>query len=143
MSSPETLVVILAGGYSSRMGKPKALLSYTGKPQYLRLLNLADELKMPAVISCRAEQMHDFNEGNLLPDDAEFQGNGPVSGLLSAHKLFPHSDILLIGCDYPLLTAKHLQSLLSLIILILQPFAGKRRTHLNPSLCLHFTRLRR
>lgn len=113
MSSPETLVVILAGGYSSRMGKPKALLSYTGKPQYLRLLNLADELKMPAVISCRAEQMHDFNEGNLLPDDAEFQGNGPVSGLLSAHKLFPHSDILLIGCDYPLLTAKHLQSLLS------------------------------
>jgi molybdopterin-guanine dinucleotide biosynthesis protein A len=113
MSSPETLVVILAGGYSSRMGKPKALLAYSGKPQYLNLLDLATELKMPAVISCREEQMHEFSEVNLLPDDAEFQGHGPISGLLSSHKQFPQSDILLLGCDYPLLTAKHLQSLLS------------------------------
>jgi len=112
MTTPNTLIVILAGGFSSRMGKPKALLSYCGKPQFLHLLDLAAELQLPAVVSCRTEQINDFSIAELLTDSPEFQGHGPVSGLLSAHKQFPHSNLLLLGCDYPLLTSAHLQPLL-------------------------------
>ena len=112
MPTQETLLVILAGGFSSRMGQSKALISYYGQSQVHHLLGLANELHLPAVISCRKEQQPDFPDMPLLFDVPAYSGHGPVSGLLSAHHEHPGSDILLLGCDYPLLRAEHLLPLM-------------------------------
>lgn len=103
--------LILAGGESRRMGKPKGLLSYFGQPQAQHLYRMLTGMDLDTFISCRPEQAYWFEDLPVITDQDEFSGHGPISGLLSANKLYG-GNWLLVACDYPLLGEVHLEQLI-------------------------------
>ncbi len=103
--------LILSGGESSRMNTDKFLLKYDGVEQYKRLLNIFDELNLQAFLSCNENQ--NSNESvaiNKIVDNAIYKDAGPLTGILSAFDQL-QSDLLIVGCDYPLLKIEHLRTL--------------------------------
>lgn len=104
--------VIACGGYSSRMKTDKSLLNYHGLPQRYHLYELLLSLCGHAAISCNKFQSSGIPETyNIIPDDPEFEGKGPMAGLLSAFKKHPGKSIAYVGCDYPYLELSTLQKL--------------------------------
>lgn len=93
--------LILAGGYSSRMGKDKALLEINGETLIQRNIKLLKKIGASEVFVSR----NDFSEGSL-PDI--YPHHGPLSGIHSAlfqSKLCHHSDpIIVLPVDMPLLS---------------------------------------
>ncbi len=106
--------LILAGGYSTRMGDAKALLSYDGRLQFLRVADLLQPHCDQVFISCRSAQQPGFVQagwsGGFVLDSETLGSIGPINGVLSA--LLHHSDAwLVIGCDYPFLIPSDILSL--------------------------------
>jgi molybdenum cofactor guanylyltransferase len=105
--------VILIGGKSTRMGKPKHLINYKGQPQYVHVFNMLKLFCDEVYISGDEIQALDPGYQERVIMDAEnYKDHGPISGLLSA---FEKTDtaILLVACDYPFLTLKDLEYLIS------------------------------
>jgi len=106
--------LILCGGQSSRMGHDKAFIEYHAVPQYQYLRDIFHIIGLQSLLSCKANQTTLFNEiDDLVIDDEKFVDAGPMCGLLSAFSKNENRSFLLVGCDYPLLTIKHLAILLS------------------------------
>ena len=109
----EIIALILCGGESKRMGKPKASLHYHQLPQYKHLPNLCNNLGLNAYISCNKTQVDLFTETKqIILDNIQFANAGPFTGLLSAIEIFPKNAILLLGCDYPAITGEDLAMLI-------------------------------
>ena len=111
---PDIQAVVVAGGKSSRMGESKALIHYHGLPQFQYVVNQLKTLHIPVAINA-----NDFleTENPVFADDPEFQENGPMGGLLTAHKKFPEKSILFIGVDYPNLPTSALSDLLQVYLI--------------------------
>ncbi len=112
MVNEDILLVIAGGGLSSRMGIDKLKLFYGLQEQQLRLEELF-ETNLPQIFfSIRKEQDYSFlTTKNVLFDDEEFRGRGPISGLLSTNKKFPKSSIIYLGCDYPFISKEEIDLL--------------------------------
>lgn len=103
--------LILSGGVSSRMKSDKYLLKYDGLEQYKRLQQIFNEMGIPVFLSCNHNQF--LNEEvsiDKIIDDLNYKDAGPLTGILSAFDQL-QSDLLIVGCDYPLLKIEHLQIL--------------------------------
>lgn len=102
--------LVLAGGYSKRMGRDKGLIEYHGKPQREYLADILAGICVETFISCRPDQVETIPAGYVaLPDS--FLDLGPYSALLSAFRAYADSAWLVIACDLPLLdeaTLRHL-----------------------------------
>jgi len=109
MEKGKALGVILCGGESSRMGMDKSLINYHGVSQREHLFKMLSPLCSPVVFSI-GEKREDLE--SAFSDLEEYASNGPISGLLSIHNYFPERDIVLVGCDYPLILPKHLLALI-------------------------------
>ncbi len=105
--------LVLAGGFSRRMGKDKALLQYHGMPQARWTAHILSPFCGQVFYSCREGQ--DLGPGEDLSGvrihDRE-QGQGPIGGLLAAHDLHPAASWLVVACDLPWLDATTLRHLL-------------------------------
>jgi molybdopterin-guanine dinucleotide biosynthesis protein A len=109
--------VILCGGQSTRMGKDKCLIDYHGKPQYQFLFELLSPISQQVFVSCNAAQYNLLDENlQLIVDDKRFENHGPLTGILSVHHQFPNEHLLVIGCDYPLITQEDLFQLSSAFV---------------------------
>jgi len=112
MSSTEIKGLVLAGGFSRRMGCDKALLDYHGMPQARWTAQLLTSVCEEVYYSCRADQ--DLGPGPNLSScrihDSK-EGQGPIEGLLSAHEKFPQAALMVVACDLPKLTENTLQHL--------------------------------
>lgn len=97
-SVPKITGLIMAGGRSSRMGKDKKLIAYHGKPQWKHAYELVSGLKIETVVS--AADWPDVGV-RVIADTDEFQGNGPISGLLSVSGEIKETALLVLGVDYP------------------------------------------
>lgn len=108
-SVPKITGLIMAGGRSSRMGKDKKLISYHGKPQWKHAYELVSGLKIETVVSAA-----DWSDSGVrvIADMAEFQGNGPISGLLSVSGEIKETALLVLGVDYPEMDRQTLYDLL-------------------------------
>ena len=92
--------LVLCGGESRRMGSDKGLLLRAGVPWALyvgrKLLS-----RMPVYYSIKPAQQEAYAAilpaERLIPDALDI--DGPLNGLLSAHKRMPEQDILLVACD--------------------------------------------
>lgn len=99
--------LILIGGQSSRMGQDKSLLNYHGKTQREYLFELLKKYCSDVYFSCRANQSEQINEDKII----DFQGIGPIGGILSAFDFDDTTDWLVIACDMPLIDEDVIQEL--------------------------------
>jgi len=103
--------LILAGGESSRMKSDKYLLKYDGIEQYKRLHAIFSEMELPVFLSCNEKQFHYENvDIDRIVDHSDFVDAGPLTGILSAFEKL-QSDLIVVGCDYPLLSKVQLDAL--------------------------------
>ena len=102
--------LVMAGGFSQRMGRDKGLISWHGKPQRLYLFELLQSVGLPTYFSCRKEQSEALKPYPLITD--EKPGAGPGGALLDAHQSFPEAAWLVLACDMPLIDLATIQFLI-------------------------------
>lgn len=106
-SQPQDIVgLVLAGGKSSRMGSDKGQIIYHGKRQAEHALELIGPLCNKSYISCDHQE---YAPLPTLPD--QFREMGPVGAILTGLFQHPHAGVLVLACDTPLVTQKHLEQL--------------------------------
>ncbi len=109
---PEINGLFLSGGMSQRMGLDKALLDYAGVSELCRWKAVLDDLGLPFYWSQRPGQYPPA----MLPEIErvldQVPGQGPMAALLSAFERDPCRGWLVLACDWPLLGAEDLVSLL-------------------------------
>ncbi len=108
--------LVLAGGQSRRMGQPKSLLHYHGKPQYQHVADMLSGFCERVFTSCRVEQQSLFEGAETILDTNSYGDIGPLNGVLSAfYAQLSESSLpawLVVGCDYPLLEKSDLEQLI-------------------------------
>ena len=103
-------VLILAGGRSKRMGRPKATLERPdGTRQLDHLVQLIRPIADEILLSTNSPELA-MPGVTLLPDLTP--GAGPLAALEAFHDAFPDEPVLLLGCDLFLLDQATLQQLL-------------------------------
>jgi molybdopterin-guanine dinucleotide biosynthesis protein A len=104
--------LILAGGRSTRMHRDKAALTYQGKNQLDRAVELASRHVNPVFVSVRAAQAEDptRNTRALIVDSVA--GEGPMVGIRSAFAQAPDVAWLVLACDLPFLSDAVLEHLI-------------------------------
>ena len=111
MSSP-LFGLVLAGGYSHRMGKDKGSLIYEGEDQRTRCYKLLSSFCESTYISCRKEQAHIINPPHNRIYDI-YSNMGPAGGILSAFRFAPDKAWLVLACDLPLMTEHSVRHLIT------------------------------
>lgn len=108
------VAAILAGGMSSRMGKPKAGVRLsTGLSVFETVWAVLSRMNIPKAIVGHAHGIELASLGNpiVVPDVVERRG--PVGALLGLLKSGLGTHYLVVGCDQILLTPALLQKLLT------------------------------
>jgi len=111
-TNPKIFGLILAGGYSRRMGEDKAYLEFHGKPQIEYIYDLLQKYCLEIFLSKRTDQKAHKNIP-FINDADEFSNHGPLGGILSAMKVYPHVDWLVMACDLPFVADKTIQTLMA------------------------------
>jgi molybdopterin-guanine dinucleotide biosynthesis protein A len=101
--------LVLAGGYSRRMGSDKSLMDYHGKPQREYVFDLLKKFCKEVFTSCRKDQ--DVPE-HLHPLRDTFEIMGPMNGILTAFASRPTRSWLITAVDMPYVTENTLELLL-------------------------------
>jgi len=131
MDQHSTLGILLCGGESRRMGKPKALLNYHEIPQWVFAANLLAGICDAVAISIHSEEhwqeivaassednnVHLANNPiSWIVDDLSLGNNGPATALYTVGNYLKqnprYTQVLVLGIDYPALAAVDLQSLI-------------------------------
>ena len=107
LPKPPLYGAILAGGYSTRMGRDKAFIHYDGLPMYQRVFQLISPFCSQVIVSCRSEQEQLFSGMPVVVD--AYPSRGPLTGLLSAFLQFPQVAWLTVPIDMPRLNSEFLR----------------------------------
>ena len=108
---PDLLGITLCGGECKRMKTDKALLNYTGQPQWKIVAELLKPFCEDVVISINEKQKQLWAEEEksiFIVDDKKFQNHGPLSGILSILEKYPYQGLMIVGTDFPFLKMEHL-----------------------------------
>lgn len=93
--------VVLCGGKSSRMGRDKGLILMHGKPWAMICAEKLQELGLRVLVSINDSQKEEYSK--YFPLSAMVMDNwneaGPIGGILTVHKQFENSDLLVLACD--------------------------------------------
>lgn len=108
-------VLILAGGYSRRMGQDKAMMILpSGKTVLDHVYQTAQEISDNIYLSIRPEQANNPLYEKYKPfifDQEPWLGIGPLGGILSAFERDANQPWLILACDMPLLSTETLRLL--------------------------------
>ena len=117
MTTQRTAGIVLCGGQSSRMGRPKAWLPFGEELMLPRVVRLLSEAVSPIVVVAAPEQ-----EVPPLPADVQIvrdeeKGRGPLQGLLAGLGAFQgRADAAyLSSCDVPFLKPAFVRRLIDLL----------------------------
>jgi molybdopterin-guanine dinucleotide biosynthesis protein A len=96
--------LVLCGGQSSRMGTDKGLIINPKKVTWAQhSFSLLAKLEIPVVISVNNTQYNHYKRifygQELIIDSDDLDIQGPLLGLLSAHRKHPSEDIFVLACD--------------------------------------------
>src|SRR5579859_3771872 len=101
---------ILAGGQSSRMGQPKGLLAFAGKPLVVHLARLIEFAVEPPVI-IGPPGVYGGLGFHVVPDDR--RNLGPLGGISTALRISSCGWNLIVGCDLPFLAREWIEFLVA------------------------------
>ncbi|MDT0631562.1 molybdopterin-guanine dinucleotide biosynthesis protein B [Rubrivirga sp. S365] len=101
--------LVLVGGQSRRMGRPKWAIEYQGEPQAARTARLLGDVCERVFLSVRPGQTTEALGLPTLPD--QFPSWGPAAGILTAMEAEPGAAWLVAACDLPFLDAPTLAAL--------------------------------
>ncbi|HEU4965352.1 MAG TPA: molybdenum cofactor guanylyltransferase [Bacilli bacterium] len=110
--------ILLCGGSSSRMGRPKQWLPLGGRPLLLQTLETIRPICHDRVVITNdpdeAVRIREVAQVPTCPD--EFPGQGPLAGLHAGLQDVPQDGIaLLVACDLPFLHTEVLRDLCDLL----------------------------
>ncbi|MEO8091190.1 MAG: NTP transferase domain-containing protein [bacterium] len=130
-----TVVAILAGGRSSRMARPKAMVELGGRPLISYPLRAAREAGLEAlVVAKRGSQLPQLEcEVVLEPREPTHPLAGILAALGAAAARVPSSSVIALGCDMPFVNGE----LLSALARRDPPAAVARDGGLEPLLALY------
>lgn len=94
--------IILAGGKSSRMGRPKAMLSFGGEPLIVQVIRRLGPLFPDIVVVAAPGQELPELPVTLVRDDVAYQG--PVGGLCYGLRECRSAAAFVTSCDVPFLS---------------------------------------
>jgi molybdopterin-guanine dinucleotide biosynthesis protein MobB len=104
--------LVLAGGQSTRMGRPKWALDYQGEPHAVRMARLLTPQCEQVFLSVRPGQ--EAEELPELPRITDcYPAWGPTTGILSAMQAYPEAAWLVVACDLPFLDSGTLAHLVA------------------------------
>jgi molybdopterin-guanine dinucleotide biosynthesis protein A len=109
--------IVLCGGMSKRMGRPKAWLPFAGELMLPRVVRLLGEVVQPIVVVAAPDQeVPPLPPGIDMVRDAE-RGRGPLQGLLAGlTALQGRADAAyLSSCDVPFLKPAFVRRLIELL----------------------------
>ncbi|MBI2899560.1 MAG: molybdenum cofactor guanylyltransferase [Planctomycetes bacterium] len=98
---------ILAGGFSARMGRDKALMELAGRPLIRHVL---DRLGRPALISANDDRLAAF--GPIVRD--VLPARCPVAGVHALLHAAPTDRVFVCGCDMPFVSLPLVEHLLGI-----------------------------
>lgn len=128
---PAAAGIVLCGGKSSRMGRPKALLPFGPELMLPRVVRILSEVVSPIVVVAAPDQELPPLPENVLLTRDEREGRGPLEGLragmreLAAHVAAGHVPvgrgdggettlaIYATSCDVPLLSSAFIRQVLA------------------------------
>jgi molybdenum cofactor guanylyltransferase len=105
--------VILTGGKSSRMGRPKALLPFNGEPLIVCIVRALQHLFSDIVVVAAPEQELPQLPATLVRDEVPFQG--PVGGIYYGLTAAGGEYCFVTSCDVAFLNFSLISNLLSQI----------------------------
>ena len=105
--------VVLTGGKSSRMGRPKALLPFDGEPLIVHAVRRLEPLFSEIIVVAAAEQELPPLPARLVRDQVAYQG--PVAGIYYGLQEARGAIGFVISCDVPFLNLRFISYLLSQI----------------------------
>jgi molybdenum cofactor guanylyltransferase len=97
----DVTAVVLAGGKSSRMGRPKSLLVFDGEPLILHIVRALKRMFAETVIVAAPEQELPDLAAILVRDEVAYQG--PVGGIYYGLKAASGNFCFVTSCDVPFL----------------------------------------
>ena len=105
--------VILTGGKSSRMGRPKALLPFDGEPLIVHVVRALKKMFAETVVVAAPDQELPSLPAVLVRDEVADQG--PVSGIYHGLKAATKEVCFVTSCDAPFLNLHLISQLLAQI----------------------------
>ncbi len=109
----DATAVVLAGGKSSRMGRPKSLLLFDGEPLIVHIVRALNQMFAETVIVAAPEQELPDLPAILVRDEVAYQG--PVGGIHYGLKAASGKICFVTSCDVPFLNAALISHLTSRI----------------------------
>jgi molybdenum cofactor guanylyltransferase len=94
---PDTTAVVLAGGKSSRMGRPKSLLLFDGEPLIVHIVRALKRMFAETVIVAAPDQELPDLPAILVRDEVAYQG--PVGGIYYGLKASRGKFCFVTSCD--------------------------------------------
>jgi molybdenum cofactor guanylyltransferase len=107
----DATAVVLTGGKSSRMGRPKALLTFDGEPLIVHIVRHLKRVFAETVVVAAPEQELPLLPVALVRDQVAYQG--PVSGIYRGLKAATKEVCFVTSCDAPFLDLALISHLLS------------------------------
>ena len=111
-SEPLLYGLVLAGGKSVRMGNDKSVMQWHGKEQRYYMADMLADVCDDLYISCREEQQGELDSSYKTITD-NWEGAGPLIGILSAFSANENVAWLVVACDLPLMDRDALQYLIA------------------------------
>ncbi|HEV2946118.1 MAG TPA: molybdenum cofactor guanylyltransferase, partial [Gemmataceae bacterium] len=109
--------IVLCGGQSKRMGRPKAWLPFGSETMLERVVRLMSEVvDLIVVVAAPDQEVPPLHEGVLLTRDEE-KGKGPLQGLSAGLRALSGKvdAAYLSSCDVPLLRPAFVRRVLDLL----------------------------
>jgi len=96
--------LILCGGKSTRMGRPKAFLPYRGTLMITHMVGLVRQLFSEVLLVTNEPELFDGLEIDTVKDIIPHRG--PLGGILSGLLIASHNHSFVIACDMPFIDTK-------------------------------------
>ena len=109
--------IVLCGGQSKRMGRPKAWLPFGGETMLQRVVRVLAEVVHPIVVVAAPDQDVPPLPSDVLLTRDEEKGRGPLQGLLAGLKVLSNQveAAYLSSCDVPFLRPAFVRRMLELL----------------------------